>query len=109
MTATQIQTPHYRKTKDGQWVVAGPSSMIRDGAQVTVVKRDGNTKVERIASVGREYDDHGVKCRYGYIAQRSSHSSGGVRESGKRCWETGTNCYSYGSAYCEECGDHMYR
>lgn len=107
MTTVQIQAPHYRKTKDGTWVVAGPAATIVAGRQVTVTKRNGETKTETIERVGKTYDDHGVQCRYGYIAAR--HSRNEVRESGKRCWETGANCYSHGSVYCEECGDHMYQ
>lgn len=97
MTATQIQTPHYRKTKDGKWVVAGPSSIIQEGATVTVRKRDGSSKTEHIESVGREYDDHGVKCRYGYPSARTSSYSRRSRfEDDESCELCGQNRYTCG-------------
>lgn len=58
----------YRKTRQGEWVAYGPAAALRAGATVTVTKRSGETKAERIASVGRPFTAGGIQMAYGYLA-----------------------------------------
>lgn len=67
----------YRKTKTGEWVVMGPTTAIRSGATVTVTKRDGSTKTERIESVGKAFVVGGQYMVYGYLAKTQQHATGG--------------------------------
>lgn len=98
--------PHYRKTKTGEWVVCGPVDVVKPGATVTVHKRDGSTKDETIASVGKTFEVDGVQCCYGRL-QRSSGTR--VREGDRPCWESGGYCFSLdGSTECHECGEYIY-
>jgi hypothetical protein len=109
ISAEQARTPHYRKTSSGEWVVCGPTSLVKAGTTVTVTKRDGTTKTEQIARVGKPFEIAGVQCCYGYIASdRGAPRYRGPRKiikSKKRCWATGGYCYSYGGAYCVECDE----
>lgn len=57
----------YRKTPEGKWVACGPASVLRAGATVTVLKRDGTTKQELITSIGKTFDLKGVPHVYGYL------------------------------------------
>lgn len=58
----------YRKLRDGSWGVLGPASVLKAGAVVTVWKRDGSAKTEKIIEVtSRPFDVDGVKCVYGRI------------------------------------------
>lgn len=59
-------TPHYRRTKTGDWVVCGPASIVRPDCTVTVHKRDGSTKMEEIDRVGKTFRVDGIDLRYGY-------------------------------------------
>ena len=68
---TTTTKPQYRKTKVGQWVVFGPADAVHVGS-VEVTKRDGTTKTEYIASVGKDFQVDGITCRYGYTAPKSS-------------------------------------
>jgi hypothetical protein len=96
MSETKTQTPEvtYRRTKAGTWAVMGPADIVTAGATVTVVKRSGETKTERIASVGRAFTRDGVRTVYGYPeptsrpAATTSTRSGGSR-----------------SRMCDECGE----
>lgn len=63
----------YRKAKSGDWVVVGPVSELHVGT-VTVTKRDGATKTETVASLGKPFDVNGVSCCYGYLTKSSEHS-----------------------------------
>jgi hypothetical protein len=118
LTAQQAKIPHYRRTKAGEWVVCGPTSLVKAGAVVTVHKKDGTTKEEEIARVGKPFDLDGVECCYGYLERgrgywREPRSGGSgkkrVREGTAHCWETGGRCYSLdGSRECYECGGDIY-
>lgn len=63
---TKTQSPQFRKTQSGEWVVFGPASQVHVGT-VTVAKRDGTTKVENVARVGKTFTVDGVECCYGYV------------------------------------------
>lgn len=84
------KTCTYRKTKAGEWVVMGPVSVVKPGAVVTVTKKDGTSKTERIESVGKAFDG----MRYGYLRRRDTgprvcDECGEFAERGTVCWETG--------------------
>ena len=95
MAANTTTATHYRKTKDGRWVVCGPVSVVRAGAAVTVTTKAGARKVETIKSIGKPFDG----MVYGYIddetkpAPRRSKihcdECGEYVAAGTRCWETG--------------------
>ncbi len=57
----------YRRAGDGEWVVFGPASAIHEGTTVTVTKRDGTTKHERIEWVGGSFNVNGVPHVYGHV------------------------------------------
>ena len=67
-TAT-TQRVTYRRTQRGEWVVYGPADIIRPLRDVEVTTRDGRTRIEPIASVGKTFLVDGVKMCYGYIDQ----------------------------------------
>lgn len=90
----------YRKTKNGKWAVMGPANVVTAGATVTVTKRDGTTKTERIGTVGKPFTVDGQQMVYGYPAAAKTTSRTGRRyacdECGDvvtagegSCWETG--------------------
>ena len=82
----------YRRTRQGEWVVQGPTSMVTPGATVTVTRRSGEERTETIDRVGRSLDRNGTEMVYGYIAQ------------------TGNLSYQPGAGLvCEECGDTVRR
>lgn len=60
----------YRKTKDGKWVAFGPASEVRVGT-ITVTKRNGETKSETVANVGRPFKIEGIDHVYGYLEPRA--------------------------------------
>ncbi len=66
MTMTQTTQATWRKTKAGQWVVCGPTSVVVAGEWVTVAKRNGATSAELIERTGRSFDVAGVETVYGY-------------------------------------------
>lgn len=96
-TATHIT---YRKAKTGEWVVYGPATAIKAGTTVTVTKRSGETKTERVARVGRPFTVAGRQMLYGYIEARraaapSAAASGGIcdecgqpRRNLSECWDS---------------------
>lgn len=69
MTTTATIT--YRKTRQGEWVAFGPADAVKVGA-VTVTKKDGTTKTERVERVGRPFEANGRQMVYGYLAPRST-------------------------------------
>ena len=74
MTTTQTATTQrvtYRRTRHGEWVVYGPADIIRPLRDVEVTTRDGRTRIEPIASVGKAFKVDGVLMRYGYIDQEA--------------------------------------
>jgi hypothetical protein len=84
----------YRKTKAGTWVAYGPLCAIQPGKTVTVAKRDGTTKQELIASIGRPFTANGQQMVYGYLTPKTqAHQP-----------STGTTC-----AECGERRGHVQR
>lgn len=71
-TQTTTQTASYRKTKTGEWVAYGPTSIVRIG-QVAVAQKDGEVKVETIERVGRTFQVNGVDMVYGYLFGSSAY------------------------------------
>ncbi len=57
----------YRRTRDGEWAVFGPASLLREGL-VAVSKKDGSVRTENISRLGRIFTVGGAEYRYGYIA-----------------------------------------
>jgi hypothetical protein len=82
----------YRKTQQGQWVAFGPASAITAGATVTVSKRDGSTKTERVESVGRPFTANGTQCVYGYLAPSAPRAASRPAQRS-------------GRSMCDECGE----
>jgi predicted RNA-binding Zn-ribbon protein involved in translation (DUF1610 family) len=63
----------YRKnTRTGDWNVFGPQSELRVGV-VTVHKKDGTTKSERVVSVSKPFDVGGVPHVFGYLENKTSY------------------------------------
>lgn len=106
-SSSSSSTAGYTKLRDGSWGIRVPGA-VADGDEITVVKRNGEAKLERVGRV--LWQGEGVSlCTIAASAPKQA-PAGRVRYSRKRCWETGANCYSIdGTPYCEECGDHMYR
>lgn len=110
----------YRKTRDGKWAVFGPCDEIEVG-NVTVSKKDGGTKREKVVRLSKPFDVDGVPHRFGYIEEQAARaderpaagSGGGSARRGpaatKRCWECGcaftyadakANGGDWGESYC---------
>jgi hypothetical protein len=87
----------YRKTKDGQWVAFGPASEIQANTIVTVTKRDGTTKREMIASVGKPFTANGQQMVYGYISTDTTVAADGSSLIARRS-------NGQGSHTCDQCG-----
>jgi hypothetical protein len=117
---TTTATISYRKTKAGKWVAFGPVEAFKvrvmtpegwdtaDADEVTVTKRSGESKVERISRVGKPFSVDGRQMVYAYLvpsARPSSRSfnSDGARGRGRHC-PTGGNCSSFGTG--RSCGAH---
>jgi hypothetical protein len=75
MTTQTLQRPAatWRQTKTGEWVVFGPTSLVRPGL-VTVAKKSGETKTVSVERIGRSFDAAGIDCCYGYVTARSGRS-----------------------------------
>ncbi len=43
-------TPHWRKTKEGKWVLCGPEAVMTPGATVEVFRKDGSSSTHKIAA-----------------------------------------------------------
>lgn len=72
--ASTIHTPEspatYRKTSQGVWVVQALHSDLTRAAElgaIVVTKKNGDTKIEAIAKVGKPFDRDGHTFAYGYI------------------------------------------
>ncbi len=65
----------YRKNKRDNWVVCGPTSLVKPDATVTVHLRSGKTKQETISKVGRAFERDGVQCVYGYLAPKGARAA----------------------------------
>ncbi len=90
MAANTTTATHYRKTKDGRWVVCGPVSVVRAGAAVTVTTKAGAHKVETIKSIGKPFDG----MVYGYIDEPAPRRSTNERR-------------PHGKIHCDECGEYV--
>ena len=104
--ATSSRVATYRKTKNGEWVVYGRAADLttacRNGGQVPVLRRSGDTKHETIARVGRAFTVDGVEMAYGYTGQAARSSSRPRYERHERRCPTDGNCSSFGSG--RSCG-----
>ena len=63
----------YRKAKDGRWVAFGPTSEVHVGS-ITISKKDGSSKIENVASLGKSFDVNGTACCYGYLAEKTEQA-----------------------------------
>jgi len=111
---TATATVTYRKTKAGEWVCYGPAKHLKaalssvGGVQVT--KRDGTTKTETLASVGKGFQVDGTTMAYGYLTAReaSRNYDGSARSryqgGSRRSCISGGDCSSFGSG--RSCGAH---
>jgi predicted RNA-binding Zn-ribbon protein involved in translation (DUF1610 family) len=65
----------YRKNpRTGEWTVFGPQSELRVGV-VTVHRKDGTTKSERVVRLSKPFNVDGVTHVYGYIEKKTSHET----------------------------------
>lgn len=101
------RTASFTKTSSGEWVVVGPTWIVKPGA-VQVTKRDGTTKTEQVVRIGRSFARDGVEQCYGYLAAKpAARPTGG--HSGRfgqhaPC-PTDGNCWSFASVdHCWHCG-----
>lgn len=88
----QTSPAAYRKTKTGEWVAFGPVSLVKVGP-VAIAKRDGSTKVETVASVGKTFKVDGVACCYGYLGETKAKITSVTTSPARH------------SAMCDECGE----
>jgi hypothetical protein len=109
MTTTTSPQATYRRTKSGEWVVMAPASTLRSGQTITVTKKDGSTKVETIAKVGKSFAASGTQMAYGYLTARETSARPTSRcerfapRNRKACISDG-NCSSFGNG--RNCGGH---
>lgn len=79
--------------RDGEWRIHGPASMLREGAEVTVFKRNGTTsreRVERVIWTGKDGDVGVAIATISSASKPSSQSSNSRRNRlTKQCWECG--------------------
>lgn len=110
-TATAQVT--YRKTKTGEWVAYGPTTVVTAGATVTVTKRSGEAKTERVARVGRPFNVGGVEMVYGYLAASPATPSRPTRSSSANSRCSSCRCHRERNAGqpgsilydgCDRCG-----
>lgn len=111
---TQAAAITYTKLRSGEWGIRGPASILRDGAEVTVAKKSGERKVERVAKVVWQGDGIALAA----IAQRAGdrdgrgrsydpdkfNGYGAARGGYRRACKTDGNCSSIGSG--RSCGGH---
>lgn len=62
---TEIATVRHLKTRKGEWVISGPSSLVTEGP-ITVTRKNGTTSVVIVHGVGKDFLVDGVQHRYGY-------------------------------------------
>lgn len=100
MTYSTSTTATYRKTRNDEWVVMAPAADLQAGRKITVTKKDGTRKDEKIAKVGKTFEIDGVDMAYGYIASEMPATPARFCDShcdecgtpvlkGTPCWETG--------------------
>jgi hypothetical protein len=85
----------YRKTKEGLWVAFGPAAEVHIG-QITITKKSGETKSEKVEKVGNSFMVNGIPHVYGYLTPSSSSSSPSPKK-------TYTKSYPKTSGRCREC------
>ena len=107
-TNTTNRPATYRKTKTGEWVVFAPHKTLTDAETITVTKKDGSTKIEKIASVGKPFEVDGVTMAYGYIAKTAARTvCNSAPRASRRCRDCGGQVqpWSDGAAdgYCHDC------
>jgi hypothetical protein len=108
MTQTNTAAATYRKTKTGEWVVFAPAAALAAGNTITVTKKDGDTKTETIATVGKSFEVNGVTMAYGYIAKTAARTvCNSAPRASRRCRDCGgqVQTWSDGAAdgYCHDC------
>jgi len=65
----------YRKNaRTGEWNVFGPQRELRVGV-VTVHRKDGTTKSERVVRLSKPFDIDGVAHVFGYLEKETSHQA----------------------------------
>jgi hypothetical protein len=84
----------YRKTRNGEWAVFGPVSLMGEGKTVVVTKADGSTKQETIGSMSRPFDVDGVPHAYGYIVRQARQEQHDLQE-GRECDQCGRSGARY--------------
>lgn len=62
-------TVSYRKTRSGEWVAYGPSSVVKAMHYVSVTRRDGTASQVIIERTGRPFTVDGTEMVYGYISR----------------------------------------
>jgi hypothetical protein len=111
-TAT-VASVTYRKTRQGEWVAFGPVSAmpeLRPGVspEITVSKRDGTVKTERVTDYGKPFQADGVKCVYAYLAKSAPAPRAASRSRCGTCrCHSERNAGQPGSILfdgCERCG-----
>jgi len=79
----------YRKNaRTGEWNVFGPQHEVKVGV-VTVHKKDGTTKSERVVRLSKPFDVNGEPHVFGYLEKETSHQT--------------PHQASHGT--CDECGE----
>jgi len=65
----------YRKnSRTGEWTVFGPQRELEVGV-VTVHKKDGTTKSERVVRLSKPFDVNGAPHVFGYLEKTSHQAS----------------------------------
>jgi hypothetical protein len=109
MTTTTSPQATYRKTSKGEWVVMAPASTLRPGQTITVTKKNGTSKVETIAKVGKPFAVGGTQMAYGYLTARETSARPASRHErftprNRKACITDGNCSSFGNG--RNCGGH---
>jgi hypothetical protein len=99
----------WKKTRDGEWVVCGAASELRQAAKtytaLPVTSRSGQTKWVQIARVGRAFGDG---LAYGYLATSAGRSASRSSEQCDECGRTGarherTDSSGIAGLVCDRC------
>jgi len=95
----------YRKDRrTGRWNVFGPASEVRVGT-VTVTKKDGTHRQERVVKVSKPFDVNGTPHVYGYLEDNTTKECAecGEKIRGKAYLVQDSN-YTLGYC-CSRCAD----
>jgi hypothetical protein len=89
----------YRKDRrTGAWNVFGPASEVRVGT-VTVTKKDGTHRQERVVKVSKPFDVDGVAHVYGYLEDKAPKTCANCGETIRgKAYLVRDSCYTLG--YC---------